>query len=234
MEEPRFAPTAALIGDPVRARVLAELMSGEARTASELAALAGVGKPTMSAHLAKLRRGRLVAVESQGRHRYFRLADRGVARLLEGLMGWAAHHAPVRSLVGPRDPALRRARVCYDHLAGESGVRVFDALEARGLLRVHRGGELALAPTAPAFLATLGIELDSLSGQRRRVLRPCLDWRERRHHLAGSLGAALLARFLALGWARRVRGSRALHFTPRGQAALEREFPARPSRARAS
>jgi DNA-binding transcriptional ArsR family regulator len=225
MEGPRFAATAALIGDPARAQVLAALMSGEARTASELAALAGVGKPTMSVHLEKLRRGRLLAVESQGRHRYFRLADRHVARLLESLMGWAAQHGPVRSLVGPRDPALRRARVCYDHLAGELGVRVFDRLEAAGLLRAG-GAKLELAASAPAFFAKLGIELDSLQAARRPLLRPCLDWSERRHHLAGGLGAALLTRLFALGWARRVRGSRAVQFTPRGEAALERAFPA--------
>jgi DNA-binding transcriptional ArsR family regulator len=225
MEGPQLAATAALIAEPVRAQVLAALMSGEARTASELAALAGVGKPTMSAHLAKLRRGRLVAVESQGRHRYFRIADRHVARLLESLMGWAAQHGPVRALVGPRDPGLRRARVCYDHLAGELGVRVFDRLEAGGLLRA-RGARLELGPGAHSVFAKLGIELDSLGTGRRPLLRPCLDWSERRHHLAGALGAALLARLFTLGWARRVRGSRAVRFTTRGEACLERAFPA--------
>jgi DNA-binding transcriptional ArsR family regulator len=224
--EPRFAPTAALIGDPVRAQVLVALMTGEARTASELAAVAGIGKPTMSAHLAKLRRGRLVAVESQGRHRYFRLADRHVARLLESLMGWSARHGPVRTLVGPRDSALRRARVCYDHLAGELGVRVFDRLESAGLLRA-RGAELELGPDAPAFFGRLGIKLDSLASSRRPLLRACLDWSERRHHLAGALGAALLTRLFALGWARRVRGSRVVQVSASGEASLDRLFRAR-------
>ena len=187
--------------------MLTALLGGQALTATELAGVAGVTKQTASSHLAKLATARLVAVESQGRHRYFRLADADVARLLEGLMGVARRTGAVGLRPGPREPQLRKARACYDHLAGELGVFAYDALRRRRFLRTAGAG-LDLSPGGRAFFAQLGVAFEE--GARRRPLcRACLDWSERRHHLAGALGAAFLARIEQLGWARRERsGSR--------------------------
>lgn len=217
------ARIASLVGDPSRAGILLALLGGQALTASELAQIARVTKQTVSSHVAKLRAAGLVAHEAQGRHRYVRLANREVARLLESLMGVADRGGAVRASVGPRDPALRKARVCYDHLAGELGVLVFESLEARDFLRSARGG-LELSDPGQRFFRALGIELESLERARRPLCRACLDWSARRPHLAGALGAALLERVFALGWARRARGSRTLHFSALGEDALRRKF----------
>src|SRR5438477_7764204 len=158
-------------------------MTGQALTPTELAQVAGVTKQTVSAHLAKLVDARLLAMESQGRHRYFRLADRDVAHLLESLMGVAYRAGAVRVRSSPREPALRKARVCYDHLAGELGVRVFDSLEQRRFLR-SVGAELELTESGRRFCTELGIDVAALAGQRRRLCRACLDWTVRRHHVA--------------------------------------------------
>jgi DNA-binding transcriptional ArsR family regulator len=215
---PNIATIAALIGDHARAEVLNVLMSGTALTATELADAAGVTRQTISTHLAKLRDAGLLAVEAQGRHRYFRIADADVAHLLESMMGVAFGTGDVRVRSGPREPALRKARVCYDHLAGELGVLVYEGLAGRGAFALDAGG-VALTDAGHALVAALGI--DPLSSATRRPLcRHCLDWSERRHHLAGALGAALLDRFLQLGWARRVPDSRVLAFSPGGEAAL--------------
>ena len=216
---PHIARIAALIGDPARAEMLSALAGGQALTATELAALAGVTKQTASAHLAKLHEARLVALEAQGRHRYFRLADADVAQLLEGLMGVAFRAGAVRLRSSPREPALRAARQCYDHLAGDAAVAVYDGLVARAYLQVDGGGP-RLLPAGTAFFTGLGIDVERLAGQRRPLCRNCLDWSARRHHLAGSLAAALLQRLFALGWARRAKDSRAIHITPVGEAAL--------------
>ena len=216
---PNIVGIAALIGERARADILTALMGGQALTATELAQVAGVTKQTASAHLAKLLGAGLLAVESQGRHRYFRLADRDVAQLLESLMGVAFRVGALRLRSSPREPALRKARVCYDHLAGDLGVLAYDGLQERRLLRA--GG---LTANGRAFCAELGIDLDALASQRRPLCRPCLDWSVRRHHLAGALGAALLERYLALGWARRAKGSRVVSFSPRGEQALRQRL----------
>ena len=222
---PSIAGVAALIGDPARANMLQALMQGAALTATELALEAGVTKQTASSHLAKLSEARLVAMQKGGRHRYYRLFDAEVAWLLESLMGVADRAGFGRARPGPREPALRRARVCYDHLAGDMGVEVFDAMLARGWLSDGEGG---LAPTAAGAeaLARLGIDVGALQGGSRTVCRPCLDWSARRHHLAGALGAALLDRIFALGWAWRSADSRVVTFTPAGEAALRQAFAA--------
>jgi len=225
MENARgVAEIASLVGDASRAEILLALLGGQALTASELALTARVTKQTVSAHVAKLLASGLVAREIQGRHRYFRLANRDVARLLESLMGVADRGLAVRARVGPRDPALRKARVCYDHLAGELGVLVFESLETRGFLRSAQGGLDLTDPGRRAFRA-LGIDIESLENARRPLCRACLDWSARRPHLAGALGAALLERIFALGWARRARRSRILHFSTLGEDALRRRFP---------
>jgi DNA-binding transcriptional ArsR family regulator len=168
--------------------------------------------------LAKLREAGLLAVEAQGRHRYFRIADADVAQLLESMMGVAFGTGAVRVRSSPREPALRKARVCYDHLAGELGVLVYESLARRGAFALDAGG-VALTDAGRALVAQVGI--DPLpSAVRRPLCRHCLDWSERRHHLAGALGTALLERFQQLGWARRVPDSRVLAFSADGEAAL--------------
>ncbi|MES1197376.1 MAG: winged helix-turn-helix domain-containing protein [Pseudomonadota bacterium] len=219
---PNIAWIAGLIGDPARAAMLNALMNGAAMTATELALEAGVTKQTASSHLAKLSDGALVAVEKQGRHHYYRLADAEVAAAIESLMGVAARHAP-RVRVGPKDPALRHARVCYDHLAGDLGVAVFDALKAQKLIAA-KSDELGLTAKGEAFFTAFGVEFSALGARKRPLCRACLDWSARRHHLAGGLGAALLDRLYALSWARRRRSSRIVEFTPTGEARLRQAF----------
>ena len=225
---PNIVRIAALIGDHARAEILTALVAGQALTATELAQVAGVTKQTVSAHLAKLLEARLIVAESQGRHRYFRLADRDVAALLESLMGVAYRAGAMRVRSSPREPALRKARVCYDHLAGELGVLVFDSLEQRRLLRAAEDA-LQLTRQGEQFFREMGIDVAHLGRERRALCRACLDWSMRRHHLAGALGAAVLNRCLDSGWARRVKGSRVVSFSAGGERALRERFslPAR-------
>jgi DNA-binding transcriptional ArsR family regulator len=218
---PNISRIAALLGERARADALTALMTGTALTATELAAIAGVTKQTMSAHLSKLLDAELIEVEQQGRHRYFRLADEDVARLLESLMGVAFRTGAVRLISSPREPALRRARICYDHLAGELGVLAYEALILRGVVEVSKKG-LRLSASGVEWFAHWGVDAGAAARQRRTFCRPCLDWSERRHHLAGSLGAAMLSRFCQLGWVLRDNRSRAIRFTPHG----ERKFQA--------
>lgn len=214
---PSISRIAALVGEPARAEMLTALMGGQALTATELAHHAEVTKQTASAHLAKLLDARLLAVESQGRHRYFRLADRDVAQLLESLMGVAYRAGAVRLKSSPREPALRHARVCYDHLAGDLGVLLYDGLRKRGWLR-GEGTALAVSSTGVAALQSLGIAWQGPS--RRPECRTCLDWSVRRHHLAGALGAALLQHCYVRRWATRLKDSRVVQFTPSGERSL--------------
>ena len=209
-----IASVAALIGDPARARMLTALMGGIALTATELAAEAGVTPSTASTHLAKMAEAQILAVEKQGRDRYFRLADDDVGEVLEGLMAVAMRPSLRRR--GPSDPALRTARVCYDHLAGEMGVRLFDSLKSHDLLSLTSGSE--------AFFQRFGIDAAALAASRRPFCRTCVDWSERRFHLAGGLGAAILQRVFALRWARRALDSRAVVFSPHGDRAFRAQF----------
>jgi len=223
-EGPNIAQIAALIGDPARANMLTALMSGKALTASELAAEAGVTLQTASAHLAKLDRGGLLRPRKQGRHKYFSLASDEVAHVLEGLMGLAAGAGHLRRRTGPKDDALRKARVCYNHLAGDMGTQMFDSLVAQGYLAFEDDG-LVLTASGAAFVAELGIDLASLSKGRASLCRECLDWSERRSHLAGSLGRAFLAYFEELAWLRRDQTTRVIAFSPKGAKAFEVLFP---------
>jgi hypothetical protein len=182
-----------------------------------------IEEQTISAHLAKLVAAGLIAVESQGRHRYFRLADRDVAHLIESLMGVAFRTGAVRVRASPREPALRKARVCYDHLAGEVGVRLYENLLQQRAL-VPSGDALVLTAGGERLFRKLHIDTAALAGQKRAFCRACLDWSERRHHLAGALGAALLARIFELGWAKRDRDSRVVAFSAAGEQALRALF----------
>ena len=220
---PDIALVASLLGDPARANMLTALMSGKALTASELASEAGVTPQTASTHLAKLQQGGLVVQRKQGRHRYFQLTGDDIAEVLEGLMGLAARIGHLRTRTGPKDPALRRARVCYDHLAGDLGVQLFDALKARGLISVD-GESVGLTESGRAFAQEFGIDLAAIGGKRRPLCKACLDWSNRRNHLAGAMGAALLARFYALGWAKREPDSRIVAFSREGEKAFATEF----------
>jgi DNA-binding transcriptional ArsR family regulator len=225
---PNIARVAGLIGDRARAEVLTALLADRALTATELAGIAGVSKQTISGHLAKLLEAGLLTVERQGRHRYFRLADRDVAELLESLMGVAFRTGSLRLRPGPREPALRKARVCYDHLAGELGVLMYEGLIQRRVLTTGDEG-LRLTRDGEDWLASFGVDAEAVATQRRAACRPCLDWGERRHHLGGAMGAALLARLFELRWASRANGSRVVTFTPRGEADFRARLGAVPS-----
>jgi len=222
-DRPDIALIARLLGDHARADMLTALLADQALTATELAGVAMVTKQTASSHLAKLVDARLVTVERQGRHRYFRLADPDVADLLERLTGLACRTGAMRVHTGPREPALRWARMCYDHLAGEVGVQLLDTMEARGWVE-GRDGTLGVTSTGRRAFAGLGVDIVASESSRRPLVRLCLDWSVRRHHLAGALGAALLERSLAMGWARRSSSSRAIEFSRAGTRALWERF----------
>lgn len=219
--EPRFAKIASMIGDPTRARMLAALMGGRYLAAGELAAAAGVTAQTASTHVAKLLDAELVVARVQGRHRYFRLADEDVAHALEALSFVAERHADVDKWAQGAYKPLKAARTCYSHLAGELGVALFEGLLARGTIAPHDGG-FVLSESGRLELAALGLPLSSMdaAGTTRRFAFRCLDWSERRDHLAGSLAVALLAHCMDRDWLRRQDGSRALALTPPGAKAL--------------
>ncbi|MBZ9772934.1 ArsR/SmtB family transcription factor [Mesorhizobium sp. CO1-1-8] len=220
-EGPDIARIASLVGDPARANMLNALMGGTALTASELALEAGVSLPTASSHLGKLMEGGLLTVVSQGRHRYYGLAGPQVAGMIEAITGVAEAVGPKRVRPGPRDGAMRVARVCYDHLAGEQAVATLDRLVAKNVL-VRDEQEIRLGPSAASHFAAIGI--DVYTKPRRPVCRACLDWSVRRSHLAGTLGAAILDKILAEKWARREKDSRAVIFSPPGKQAFEKVF----------
>jgi DNA-binding transcriptional ArsR family regulator len=220
---PNIARIAGLVGDPARAEILTALMTGQALTATELVGVAGLTKQTVSGHLAKLVDAQLLSVEHQGRHRYFRLADPDVAHLLESLMGIAFRTGALRVRSSPREPALRKARVCYDHLAGDLGVAAMDSLVEQRMLRIVDGAP-ELTRRGREFCAELGIALEPLARQKRPLCRTCLDWSVRRPHLAGALGAAILSRCFELGWARRATDSRVVQFSAPGERAFRERF----------
>ncbi|MEM9787184.1 MAG: winged helix-turn-helix domain-containing protein [Pseudomonadota bacterium] len=223
-EGPDIARVANLIGDPARAHMLTALMSGKALTATELAGEAGVTLQTASGHLAKLADGHLVQARKQGRHKYFALAHADVATTLEALMGLAAGQGKLRTRTGPKDAAMRQARVCYNHLAGQMGVQMFESLKTRAYV-VEGMDDIRLTASGAAFARDFGIDVDALENARAPLCRSCLDWSERRTHLAGSLGRAMLTRMEEAGWVRRDRDSRVLLFNPKGLAAFDAAFP---------
>jgi DNA-binding transcriptional ArsR family regulator len=222
-EGPDISIVAALIGNPACANMLMALLAGPALTATELAQEAGLTLSTVSGHLDRLEKASLVAVERQGRHRYFRLADADVAIALEGLMPVATRAGHVRVRTGPRDPELRRARSCYDHLAGDLAVRMYERFIERKLL-VRQSDDLAITQAGRRFFANAGIETEGLQGGRRALCRPCLDWSERRSHLGGALGAAVLDHILAHRWATREAKSRVVRFSAAGEDKLQAWF----------
>lgn len=223
-EGPDIARIASLIGDPARSNMLLALIGGKALTATELAGAAGVTLATASSHLAKLETGGLLAQRKQGRHRYFALADPQVGVMIESLMSFSAIRGHLRHRTGPREPELRKARICYDHLAGDYGVRMLDSLIARGAIRAEDEA-LSLTAAGETLLSRQGIDIGALRARRRPLCRACLDWSERRSHLAGTLGAALLSHFFDHGFARRVEESRIIRFSPEGERQFFEWFP---------
>lgn len=217
---PPLSRIAAAIGDPARALMLAALMDGRSRTAGELARCASIAAPTASGHLARLVDAGLLAVERQGRHRYHRLASAQVSQALEALMAIAPLPPPRSPQLGPRDAALRHARTCYDHLAGRVAVELAEAWLGAGWIRAD-DGLWRLSEAGERELRRLGIAAPDPAA-RRPPLRPCLDWSERRPHIGGQLGAALLERLLADSWVRRQRQSRALSISAEGERGLRR------------
>jgi DNA-binding transcriptional ArsR family regulator len=244
-----IAAVGTLIGDRARTRILAALGDGRALAASVLAAEAGVAASTASGHLAKLVDGGLLACECHGRHRYYRLAGPDVARLLEA-MARLAPPEPVTSLrQGTRAHALRVARTCYDHLAGQVGTGLMAAMIDGGLIeggdgvyhsdaarrdRLSAAGhdvDYVLTARGADVLDALGVDLDGAAASRRPFVRYCVDWSEQRHHLAGALGAAVHDRFVELGWVRPQPRGRAVWLTPAGAHGLETTFGFRPDAA---
>ncbi len=218
-----MAELGALIGDPGRANILAALIDGRALTATELAGIAGVAPQTASGHLAKLTQANLLALKKQGRHRYYRVASPLVGSMLESIMTVAAVQLPARRAQSRVDHAMRAARTCYDHVAGRLGVGIADALVARGhVVLADDGGEVTAAGTD--FLAGFGATPAKPSGSRRTFCRPCLDWSERRWHIAGAAGAALCNRCLELGWIERGKNTRALTITAKGRRGFAETF----------
>jgi len=223
---PDLAAVASLIADPARASMLSALLGNIALPAGELARLARITPQTASAHLAKLVEGNLLSVTALGRHRYFRLRDRSVAQVLESLALLAAP-ARVTSLNDSLErKAIHRARTCYDHLAGALGVGLTQALMDNGFVEDH-GDAYEVTQAGETWFHSFGIDCSELQQKRRafaRFARSCLDWSERKPHLAGALGAAVLRRLLDLKWLLRVRGSRAVKVTDLGRQQLQSEF----------
>jgi DNA-binding transcriptional ArsR family regulator len=228
-----FAEVAALSGDPARASMLHALMDGRALTATELAKVAGITPQTASGHLSRMTTIGLLSVEKQGRHRYHRLATPSIARMLESIMEVAAELEPDRTrlTVGPRDAALRKARTCYDHFAGQLGVALADALIAHGHAELTSDAGM-LTETGMAFLCDVGIDIEPMLARRtkrsgRVLCRPCLDWSERRPHLAGVVGAAICTHSFDKGWTSRLDGTRAVLITLKGERVFREKFGAR-------
>ena len=214
-----LAAVAALIGDRTRACFLVELLGGKPLRASALATSAGVSRATASFHLAKLLAAGIVEVEVHGRHRVYRLTDPQVAAAIEALLRIAPRQA-VRSLrSASAGEALSYARFCYDHLAGRLAIEILDAMSSDGLITL-REDQFELSERGAAWFGELGVEVAAQREKRRSFARSCLDWSERRPHMAGALGAALAERLLELGWIMRAPTGRAVRLTPEGRTGL--------------
>jgi DNA-binding transcriptional ArsR family regulator len=222
--DPNLSATAFLIAEPARAAMLMLLTDGRALPAGELAYAAGVTPQTASSHLTKLLDGGLLAVEKEGRHRYYRLAGPHVAVALESLASIGAQRPVRRKSPGSKAEKLRFARCCYDHLAGKAGVAITQALMERGFLACGEEKRLSVTPAGAAWFEQLGLDVAALAPGRHGIARQCLDWTERRHHLAGPLGVRLLDLLCAKGWLRRSPNSRSVQITPDGWQGLRVAF----------
>ena len=220
---PIIAEIAAVVGDPARATMVSALLDGRGLTASELASAARITPQTASTHLAKLTEAGLLAMVRKGRQRHFRLASPTVEDMIDGIAAVALAKRPRYRPLAPLAQALGAARICFDHLAGRLGVEVTDSLVAREY--VAPDGEVAEITRAGArFFTGFGVELATLRATRRRLCRLCLDWTERRPHIAGAVGAAITRRFFDLGWMERVKRGHAVVVTPSGRRGFQKTF----------
>jgi DNA-binding transcriptional ArsR family regulator len=230
---PAVSEVAALVGNPARANILMSLIDGRALTATELAYVAGVSPQTASEHLAMLREANLLSMTKQGRHCYFRLGSPQVARMIESIMLVAAD-GPQR--YRPRwngGDQLRTARTCYDHIAGRLGVAITDALVRHDYIVLSDDGGV-VTRVGEKYLSEFGVRLEDLRRGRRTFCRPCLDWSERRSHLAGALGTGLAERCFELGWIAHIRDSRALKISAKGEKGFDEVFGVKLDAAEAS
>lgn len=216
---PDISIVAAMIGDPARSNMLLALMSGLSLTAAELAREAGVTPSTASGHLAKLKDAGLVLGKRQGRYHYFRIADTDVAHAVEALVTVAARAGHLRTRPGPKDESLRRSRSCYDHLAGRLAVDLYDHWATLGILHQNDAGT-NVTVEGEGFLTERGIDVTLLKKSKRPLCRTCIDWSERRNHLGGSVGAAILTHILSNAWATRDGGTRVVRFSRTGEQQL--------------
>jgi DNA-binding transcriptional ArsR family regulator len=219
-----IATVADLMGEPARSAILVALLDGRALSAGELACIAGISAQSASGHFSKLVDGGLLSVENSGRHRYYRMASSHVAHALEALGAISTVPRPHGAPMNPEANRLYTARSCYDHLAGRIGVELAEALESAKVIRARGKRNFVLGVHGKAWFANLNIEIDALQRSRRSFARQCLDWTERRPHLAGVLGAALFSRLIALGWFARLPKTRALRITHRGARELQTQF----------
>jgi DNA-binding transcriptional ArsR family regulator len=222
-----LSEVAALMGDPARAGMLSLLMDGRAHTASELALTAGVTAQTASGHLSRMCEGNLLTARAQGRNRFYRLASPDVAHAIESLMAIAGTRAPPASKAAAwrSDPDLRFCRTCYDHLAGQVGIAVTDALTKAGHLSPKGPKDWELTQAGELFCHRIGVDVvGARKAGTRHFARQCLDWSERRPHISGALGSAIADTFFKRGWAERLRRSRTVRLTDSGRRAMQRDF----------
>ncbi|PPU95443.1 helix-turn-helix transcriptional regulator [Xanthomonas hyacinthi] len=222
--QPKIASTAFLISDAARAAMLMSLVGGCALPAGELARIAGVTAQTASSHLSKLLAGGLLALETQGRHRYYRLADAHVALALETLASISPVETVHRTPVSQASRDLQFARCCYDHLAGRLGVAITHGLQAHGFIIEAADKQFSVMPAGVTWFSAMGLELAELKPNRRGLARQCLDWTEREHHLAGPLGVQFMRLMCSKGWLRRSSTSRGVRVTPKGWAELKKQL----------
>ena len=213
--EPNIAVVANLIGDNTRAKMLTALLGGKALTATELALEADITSQTASTHLAKLVDGQLLHVRKQGRHKYFQLMNASIAQLLESLLNISANLAPKKVSTGPSDIRLKQARICYDHLAGELGVEIYDALKQKAFI-IDNGSETLLTDLGKEFFSSIGFDFSQVKKSKRPICKSCLDWSERRNHLAGILGQWMLNDMFDKGWLERALDSRVINVSNAG------------------
>jgi DNA-binding transcriptional ArsR family regulator len=218
------AAVAELIGEPSRAAILVALVDGRTRSAGELAVAAGISAPSASGHLGKLVLGGLLSVRSEGRHRWYRLSGPDVGHAIEALGAISTHPPRAGARRSAEATPLREIRSCYDHLAGRVAVELAAALETSRVIRARGARDYELGPAGRAFFGGIGVDAAAVRRQHRLFARRCVDWTERRPHLAGALGAALHARLLALGWFAPLRGTRAVRLTPRGAREMRDRF----------
>jgi DNA-binding transcriptional ArsR family regulator len=219
----QFKQIAALIGDPTRATILWTLLDGKAFTATELAITADTSPQNISMHLSKLLQAGLLCVESQGRHRYYRFSRGDIAYAIEAMANLIPDTTAKKNLHTENISAIKYCRTCYDHLAGKVGVLITDSLLQQRII-VNRNNSFEISNKGQKWFSGLDLHIDSLKQQRRFFVRPCLDWSERRHHIAGSLAASLLDKMLSADWLRKTKNSRAIIITGKGQKNLYEYF----------